>query len=282
MLKQLAAYLGDDVFLAGVRAHITSNEFGNATFADLVAKWTEAGAVGLDDWAQNWLRTPGVDTISAERTATGITLRRIAPADFPADRPHQLTVGGYDESGRGYVRPGAAGRRRGARSTLDPSVAVVIPDAADDTWAKIRLDADSLAQPRRRCCRRSTTASRGPSILNSIRDATADAELDPRLGFDVLLGRAAARDQRHRRRHDGRLGADAAARHLPALRAVPRSAGRRTGCAAAAPRRPGAACSSRSRVGMCGSTDDAGLLKGWLAGERRAGRSRDGRGPALD
>ncbi len=101
VLKQLAAYLGDDVFLAGVRAHIQSNEFGNATFGDLVAKWTEAGAVDLDNWARHWLRTPGLDTISASRTDTGITLRRVVPTEFPAARPHKLTVGGYDADGRG-------------------------------------------------------------------------------------------------------------------------------------------------------------------------------------
>ena len=185
VLKQLAVYLGDDVFLAGVRAHITSNEFGNATFADLVAKWTEAGAAGLDVWAQNWLRTPGVDTISAERTATGVKLRRVAPAAYPADRPHQLTVGGYDESGRGVSVPVLLDADE-VEVSLDPAVAVVIPDAADDTWAKIRLDADSLARLPEVLPKIEDGVTRAV-VLNSIRDAIADAELDPRLGFEVLL-----------------------------------------------------------------------------------------------
>ena len=185
VLKQLASYLGDDVFLAGVRAHITSNEFGNATFADLVAKWTEAGAVGLEAWAQNWLRTPGVDTISAERTATGIKLRRTAPAEYPAERPHQLKVGGYDESGRAVIVPVLLDADE-VEVELDPSVAVVVPDADDDTWAKVRLDADSLARLTEVLPKIEDGVTRAV-VLNSIRDAVADAELDPKLGFEALL-----------------------------------------------------------------------------------------------
>ncbi|MFF0343208.1 aminopeptidase N [Kribbella sp. NPDC004875] len=185
VLKQLAAYLGDDVFLAGVNAHIAANQFGNATFADLLAKWTEAGAAGIDDWARNWLRTAGVDTISATRTATGITLHRKAPAAVPASRPHKLTVAGYDLDGRGTTVDVLLDADEVAVD-LDPSVAVVIPDAGDDTWAKIRLDEQSLANLAKVLPKIDDGVTRAV-VLNSIRDAVADAELDPRLGFEVLL-----------------------------------------------------------------------------------------------
>ncbi|MEU4295016.1 aminopeptidase N [Kribbella sp. NPDC026596] len=186
VLKQLAAYLGDDVFLAGVNAHIAAHEFGNATFGDLLAKWTEAGAVGLDDWAANWLRTPGLDTISAVRTETGIKLRRVAPVAYPAARPHKLTVGGYDVDGRGTTVDVLLDAGE-VDVPLDPSVAVVIPDAGDDSWAKIRLDADSLANLPSVLPKIEDGVTRAV-VLNSLRDAIADTELDPKLGFDVLLG----------------------------------------------------------------------------------------------
>ncbi|MER7247319.1 aminopeptidase N [Kribbella sp. NPDC000426] len=185
VLKQLAAYLGDDVFLAGVNAHIAANEFGNATFADLVAKWTEAGAVGLDDWALGWLRTPGVDTITASRTATGIKLQRKAPAAYPASRPHRLTVGGYDADGRGTTVDVLVDGDE-VEVDLDPSFAVIIPDAGDDSWAKIRLDADSLANLATVLPKIESGVTRAV-VLNSIRDAVADVELDPKLAFEVLL-----------------------------------------------------------------------------------------------
>ncbi len=186
VLKQLAAYLGDDVFLAGVRAHIVSNEFGNATFGDLLAKWTEAGAVDLDNWAGAWLRTPGLDTISASRTATGIKLSRIAPTAYPASRPHKLTVGGYDAAGQATTVDVLLDADE-VDVPLDPSVAVVIPDAGDDTWAKIRLDADSLANLPSVLPKIEDGVTRAV-VLNSLRDSIADAELDPRLGFEVLIG----------------------------------------------------------------------------------------------
>ncbi|MEV5961126.1 aminopeptidase N [Kribbella sp. NPDC051952] len=185
VLKQLAAYLGDDVFLAGVNAHIAAHEFGNATFADLVEKWTEAGAVGLDDWAQNWLRTPGLDTISAVRTETGIKLRRVAPAAYPASRPHKLTVGGYDADGHG-TSVDVLLDADDVDVELDPSVAVVIPDAGDDSWAKVRLDEQSLANLPTVLPKIASGVTRAV-VLNSLRDAIADAELDPKLGLDVVL-----------------------------------------------------------------------------------------------
>ncbi|NIK59651.1 aminopeptidase N [Kribbella shirazensis] len=186
VLKQLAAYLGDDVFLAGVNAHIAANEFGNATFADLLAKWTEAGAVGLEDWAQAWLRTPGLDTISVTRTDSGVTLHRKAPEAYPASRPHKLTVAGYDADGRRTAVDVLLDADE-VDVELDPSVAVVIPDAGDDSWAKIRLDAGSLANLAAVLPKIEDGVTRAV-VLNSIRDAVADAELDPELGFDVLLG----------------------------------------------------------------------------------------------
>ncbi|WP_371402322.1 aminopeptidase N [Kribbella sp. NBC_00662] len=186
VLKQLVAYLGDDVFLAGVNAHIAANEFGNATFADLLGKWTEAGAVGLDDWAQAWLRTPGVDTITASRTATGIKLQRKAPAAYPASRPHKLAVGGYDADGRGTTVDVLIDGDE-VDVDLDPSIAVVVPDAGDDSWAKIRLDEQSLANLATVVPKIEDGVTRAV-VLNSIRDAVADAELDPKIGFDVVLG----------------------------------------------------------------------------------------------
>jgi aminopeptidase N len=187
VLKQLAAYLGDDVFLAGVRAHIEAAEFGNATFADLVAKWTEAGAVGLEEWAKAWLRTPGLDTISAERTATGVLLRRTRPAQFPADRPHKFTIGAYDAAGQLVASAPVLLDSDEVSVDLDiANAAVIVPDCGDDTWAKIRLDADTLAQLADVLPKIEDGVTRGV-VLNSLRDATADGELDPRTGFGVVL-----------------------------------------------------------------------------------------------
>ncbi|MEU4396736.1 aminopeptidase N [Kribbella sp. NPDC023855] len=185
VLKQLAAYLGDEVFLKGVNAHIDAHEFGNADLYEFIGKLTEAGAQELPNWSEQWLRTAGMDTISAERTETGLRLHRKTPADRPADRPHKLTVAGYDESGRGTSVPVLLDQDV-VDVDFDSTLAVIVPDAADDTWAKIRLDATSLANLPAVLPKLADGTTRAV-IWNSIRDATADAELDPRQALAILL-----------------------------------------------------------------------------------------------
>ncbi|ADB30479.1 aminopeptidase N [Kribbella flavida DSM 17836] len=183
VLKQLATYLGDEVFLRGINAHLGAHEYGNADLAEFVGKLTEAGATDLASWSDQWLRTSGLDTISAERTATGVVLRRSRPDQ--AERPHRLTVAGYDKTGRGPSVDVLLDVDE-LEVALDPSVAVVVPDAADDTWAKIRLDAASLEALPRVLPAIADGITRAV-IWNSIRDAVADAELDPVQALDILL-----------------------------------------------------------------------------------------------
>ncbi len=187
VLKQLVAYLGDDVFLAGVRAHIASNEFGNATLADLMDKWAAARGgdpAELDHWARAWLRTPGVDTIRAERIPGGVRLHRTAPEAHPADRPHKFTIGVYDAAGAGGRIPVLLDA-----DSVDVEVpgepAVIVPDAGDDTWAKIRLDENSLARLPDVLPHLAEPETRAV-VWNALRDAVENAELDPRTVFDVL------------------------------------------------------------------------------------------------
>ena len=101
VLKQLVAYTGEEVFRRGLRTYFERYAFGNATFADLIACWTEAGAVDLDGWAAAWLRTSGMDTIDTDwphgtgrPTLARLTARSAKP-DQPV-RPHALTVGASD------------------------------------------------------------------------------------------------------------------------------------------------------------------------------------------
>ena len=113
-LKQLAAHLGDEVFFAGLRRHFQRHQFGNAEFADLIAAWTEAGAVDLDSWAERWLRTSGLDTLTAEQRPAGTDRPRPAASGTAAaarcgsavarrtrsQRPHTVRVTGFDAQAR--------------------------------------------------------------------------------------------------------------------------------------------------------------------------------------
>jgi aminopeptidase N len=263
VLKQLVSYLGDEVFLAGVRAHISGHEFGNASLADLLGAWTDAGAVDLDRWAKGWLRTAGMDIIRASRTASGIRLTRTAPEAYPAERPHRLRVGGYDENGTGRLVEVLLDADS-VDVDLDPGVAVVIPDAGDDTWAKVRLDDQSLANLATVLPRLTDPVIRAV-VWNSLRDSVEDAELDPRLVFDVLCAALPYEDS------DIALGTlinwtrtRVLGGFLPAEPYTSRLAEVLT------ERLPGTPAGSSLQLavtrGMVSTTSDAGRLKGWLEG----------------
>ncbi len=182
VLKQLAKYLGDDVFLKGVNAHLAAHEYGNADLAEFITKLTEAGANGLANWSEQWLQTSGLDTLTAERTATGVVLHRQSPDD--SRRPHTLTVGGYDEAGAPAIVELVLDGDT-AEVALSNEIAVIVPDAQDDTWVKIRLDDITLANLPAVLPKIADSTTRAV-IWNAVRDATMTAELAPRQALNLF------------------------------------------------------------------------------------------------
>jgi len=151
VLRQLGAHLGDDVLLGGLRDHFHTHAYGNATFADLIGAWTAAGAHDMQGWADVWLRTAGLDTLSATVEDGIVQVSRTSAVA----RPHAVSVATLDAH--------AGELHREPALILDPvripvtSVpALVLPDAADETWAKISFDADAW--------------QRMPTLLPSIKD----------------------------------------------------------------------------------------------------------------
>ncbi|HEY3737601.1 MAG TPA: aminopeptidase N [Jatrophihabitans sp.] len=185
VVRQVATYLGEDVFLTGLRAYFHAHEYGNATFADLIAAWTEAGAVDLDTWAEQWLRTSGVDTLAVERGKDGAALLRTVPSGDRAGRPHALTVTSFDAKGRELRRtPLYVKQERTPLQPLPAQAALVLPDALDQTWAKVSLpDTEWRSLPS--FVSALPTASR-VSVANALRLAVADAELNPTIAVAVV------------------------------------------------------------------------------------------------
>ena len=87
LLRQLAASMGDEVFLRGLGAYFDAHRFGNASFADLVDAWRQAGAVGVDGFASQWLATSGMDKISVTPGGDAVVIEygRSGPAPTPDD-----------------------------------------------------------------------------------------------------------------------------------------------------------------------------------------------------
>ncbi|MBB2894700.1 aminopeptidase N [Flexivirga oryzae] len=141
-LRQLAAYLGEDTFLAGVRNYLRAHEFGNATLHDFLQSMSAASGLDLDDWSRGWLLTAGTDVLAARVDGDTVTIERTTPADRPAQRPHVTDVaafGGGIELGRADVRIDAD-RTRVHGLDLGASPKLLVPNATDRTWAIGALD----------------------------------------------------------------------------------------------------------------------------------------------
>ncbi|MBT0568297.1 aminopeptidase N [Williamsia sp. CHRR-6] len=120
VIRQLVAHVGERRFLRGLRTYFDRHRFGSTTFADLLAALQETSGRDLDDWAQRWLSTTGVDEFRLE---TQCTAGRFTSVDIVRTqggehrRPHRLAVGVYDH-------PGGAGSEQGrlvrvARTEVD-------------------------------------------------------------------------------------------------------------------------------------------------------------------
>ena len=159
-LKQLAATLGEDVFFAGVAAYLKAHAFGNATLGDLFAELEAASGRSLTAWRTAWLETPGVTTLAAEVSTdasgriTSLVVTEEAPERWPLPRPHTLSVAGLSLAD-GALTPvfEVAVATDGPSTEVDrlvaePRPALLLPNGGDLTYAKLHLDATSLAAAR--------------------------------------------------------------------------------------------------------------------------------------
>ena len=156
-LRQLIEYVGDDAFVAGVRAHLARHAFGNATMADFLGAIAAASGRDLGPWADAWLRTAGRDTLSARIRDASLEVVRRQPVaaevpavvDCSADRPHTTDVAGFAQGVELFRLPVTLGAEPVVVPLADDVVGskarAVIPNASDLTWAAVDLDPDTLA-----------------------------------------------------------------------------------------------------------------------------------------
>lgn len=159
-LKQLAAYVGQDAFLAGARLHFARHRFGNATFADLLEALSEASGRDLSGWAGQWLTTTGITTLAPEfeqesgkYTSFAVTQEGAQPGAGEV-RDHRIAVGIYNLRGTGDETVLERTQRveidvHGTRTEVPELVGTDVGDLVlvnddDLTYSMIRLDSHSL------------------------------------------------------------------------------------------------------------------------------------------
>ncbi|MFF8385381.1 aminopeptidase N [Streptomyces kanasensis] len=182
-LRQLVAWMGEKEFLAGINNHFARHRFGNATLADFIDNLASATDRDIHAWAEAWLRTTGIDTLTA-----GVTAEQghwTLALDRDGSRPHRATVGVYDRDladARSLVvreryetdvpGAGAPESRPGLRPVL------VVPNDHDLTYAKVRLDGDSL-ETTLRCLSGVPDPLTRAVLWNTLRDMVRDGDLAP-------------------------------------------------------------------------------------------------------
>ena len=159
VLKQLAAYVGVEQFLAGLRQYFVEHAYGNTTLADLLSALEQASGRDLGQWSKLWLETAGINTVRPEFTVadgryTSFALVQSAPDETaPSNvlRPHRLAVGLYDERDGSLVRTHRVeldlteARTEVAELVGREQPALVLINDDDLTYCKARLDEHSFA-----------------------------------------------------------------------------------------------------------------------------------------
>jgi aminopeptidase N len=150
VLKQLVAHVGEDAFVAGLRAYFTRHAWGNATLEDLMSEVGRASGRDLDTWTKGWLETAGTDTLNLERSSSGGLVLHAAGPHGQDPRTHRLDLGIYaDRSGttvrREVVPVDLVETTTRLVGVADPSDLVLVNDN-DLTFATVLLDDGSVRQ----------------------------------------------------------------------------------------------------------------------------------------
>jgi aminopeptidase N len=221
VLKQLVAYVGKDEFFRGVQAYFKRHAWGNTRLADLLGALEETSGRDLKAWSKAWLETAGINVLRPELTVgqdgviTAFSVTQEAPALPPGAkgavsddaapprgvlRPHRIAIGLYDPAPDGSP-DGSGYLTRTDRIELDVAAAAATPvpqligrkrpavillNDDDLSYAKIRLDAESLAAVRDRI---GDFADSLPRALcwAAAWDMTRDGELATRDYLELVL-----------------------------------------------------------------------------------------------
>ncbi|MFD4658939.1 aminopeptidase N [Kitasatospora sp. NPDC058444] len=163
VLKQLVAYVGQDAFFQGVQAYFKRHAWGNTRLSDLLGALEEASGRDLKAWSKAWLETAGINVlhpsivVNTDGEIESFAVLQEAPA-LPAGakgeavlRPHRIAIGLYELNGDALVRTDRIELDVDGPRTEVPELvgrhrpAVVLLNDDDLSYAKIRLDEDSLA-----------------------------------------------------------------------------------------------------------------------------------------
>ncbi|MFM7029586.1 MAG: aminopeptidase N [Micrococcales bacterium] len=205
-LQQLVAFVGQDKFVAGVGNYFRKHAWGNTVLQDLLSELEAASGRSLSGWAEQWLETAGVNTLSPALTTDGdgkilgFAITQGAAADYPTIRAHHIRVGFYN------LIDGRVVRTNQFEAEIDSAVAQV-PEAVghqrpdfillnddDLSYAKVRLDKTSYAFALENLSKFEDSLARA-QVWVAVWNAAHDALVAPSDFINLVLDHIATEDQ---------------------------------------------------------------------------------------
>ncbi len=203
VLRQLVAWVGQEEFMAGVRAYFAKHAWGNTELPDLMVELEAASGRDLSLWTQKWLETAGVNTfkpaleVTDGGVITSFAILQSAVAEHPTLRPHRAAIGFYNLAATGEDA-GKLVRTHRVELDVDGAVtevpelvglerpALILLNDDDLAYAKIRLDPHSLQTAKEHLKDFRDSLPR-TLVSASAWDATRDGETPAREYVDFVL-----------------------------------------------------------------------------------------------
>ena len=198
VLRQLAGYVGEQEFFAGLHGYLDRHAYGNARLADLIDAVAASSGKDLAAWSRAWLQTTGPSTLRCQfRTGDSGAFTEFAIVQEGAVmRPHRISVGLYQRSGGALTRTRSlAVDVAGARTEVPELVGagqpdLILPNDDDAGFALVRFDPRSLRTVLESAGELPSAAARA-ACWNAVIDMARHGEL-PVPAFAAMLARAMA------------------------------------------------------------------------------------------
>ncbi|MEW5250402.1 aminopeptidase N [Microbulbifer discodermiae] len=160
ILKQLPYYLGEEKFRLGVSNYLKDLSYRNSTLDDFMGHLGKAADKDLQQWQQQWLYQPGLNTLSAQfqcdnGKVAGLTLTQTGPEEYPTLREQRTQLGFYNLEGGSMVLKeilpvmysGASTDVAAAKGLDCPQI--LNPNEGDWAFVKVNLDSTSVDNMKR-------------------------------------------------------------------------------------------------------------------------------------
>lgn len=142
VLRQLVAWVGTEHFMAGVRAYFAEHAWSNTEFSDLLRHLEAASGRDLAGWADEWLHSTGVNTLSWQRHEDNVVITQSQPV-----RQHRVGVGFYGVVNDRLTRTDflEIDLKSEVTAIAAQESPVIVVNDGDLTYAKLRPDSTSLS-----------------------------------------------------------------------------------------------------------------------------------------